>query len=281
MTPRLVHDTRARLGEGPVWVASEQALYWVDIEAPAIHRLDPASGAHCAWPMPEAMGSIAPRAGGGWIGAARSGFVAIDLAANRVTPLAVPVAIPRDGRFNDGKVDPGGRFWAGTMHPAREPAEGTLYRLGPDLAATAMAGGVGISNGLAWSSDGGTLYFADSRANAIYAFDVDRATGAIANRRDWVRTDPAGGVPDGAAMDVEGCYWSCQFGGGRVLRFAPDGTLLAAIALPVARPTMPAFGGPGLDRLYITSAQSDDPHAGGIFELAVGVRGVAIPPFAG
>ncbi len=281
MTPRLVHDTRARLGECPVWVAAEQALYWVDIEAPAIHRLDPQSGAHRCWPMPEAMGSIAPRAGGGWIGAARSGFVAIDLAANRVTKLGVPAAMPPHSRFNDGKVDPAGRFWAGTMYEPRERPAGVLYCLAPDLTAAAMADGVVISNGLGWSPDGATMYFADTRADVIYAFDYDRASGAVANRREWVRTDPAGGRPDGAAVDVEGGYWSCQYDGGRLLRFAPDGTLLAAIPLPVRRPTMPAFGGPNLDRLYITSASSDEPQSGGVFELEVGVRGVPIPAFAG
>jgi sugar lactone lactonase YvrE len=239
--------------------------------------------------MPEEVGSFALREQGGLIAALRSGFALIDLERGRIEPLADPEADRPQNRFNDGRCDRQGRFWAGTMNEPRDARSGALYRLDPDRRWQRMADDVMVANGLAFSPDDRVMYWSDSRALTIWAFDLDAASGEIENRRVFARLEPHQGGPDGAAVDAEGGYWSACYRGSRVMRFRPDGTIERKIRLPVSRVTMCAFGGPDLRTLYITSGcggmsaaeLAREPLAGGIFALAVDVQGLPEPRFKG
>ena len=281
-----VVDSRDTVGESPLWAAAESALYWVDISAGRLHRWHPASGASQAWQLGSAIGSIGLRAAGGFVVAMRSGFHLFDPESGVTTFLCHPEPGITTNRLNDGKVSPEGRFWAGTMDErADKQPVGSLYRLDADHRCTRMAGEVTVSNGLAWSPDGRTMYHSDSRGGAIFRHAYDPDTGAIGPREVFVRMEPAWGRPDGGAVDEEGCYWSCGVSGGRVNRFSPAGALIAYVPMPVTHPTMPCFGGPEGRTLYVTSLRenlSDDelaktPTAGGVFMFDAGVAG---PPAA-
>ena len=284
-----VLDAKAQTGESPVWVPEEQALYWTDIPGKTLNRFDPATGANRVWPMPEEVGSFALREGGGLIAALRSGFALIDLERGQIERLIDPEADRPENRFNDGRCDRQGRFWAGSMNEPRDARSGALYRLDSDHRCQRMADDVMVANGLAFSPDDRVMYWSDSRALTIWAFDFDAASGAIANRRIFARLAPHQGGPDGAAVDAEGGYWSACYRGARVMRFRPDGTIERKIRLPVSRVTMCAFGGPDLRTLYITSARGGlsaadlerEPLAGGIFALQVDVAGLPEPRFKG
>jgi len=289
----LVLDAHAAFGESPTWSAHEQALYWIDIRAPALHRYDPASGAAGAWRMPDEIGCFALReAGGGAIIGLRSGLHTLDFATGELVQRAGPPYDPALHRFNEGACDGTGRFWLGTMFEPKRPYRGDPQP-GALFSYTAQTGLVPhrdlalTPNGLAWSGDGRTLYFAHSEQRTIYAFAFDGAAGRL-GRRLLFATVPANfGVPDGAAVDVEGCYWSAVHGGGRIRRYRPNGEVDRDIALPVSCPTMCAFGGAALDVLYITSAAegagrpASEPHAGGVFRCRPGVRGLPRSGFAG
>ena len=288
---RCVIDAKNTVGESPVWSASEQALYWVDILAPAVYRWHPASGERREWPMPAAVGSIGLREAGGLVVALRSGFHLFDLETGESRLLVHPEPERPTNRLNDGKVAPDGAFWAGTMddRPEKEPV-GALYRLGADHAVSRMSDGVKISNGLAWSPDGRTLYHSDSRAGAIWRHAHDMATGEIGPRRPFVTMQPDWGRPDGGAVDAEGCYWGCGISVGRVNRFSPDGELIGWIELPVTHPTMPCFGGPDLKTLYVTSLREKftpeqiaaTPLAGGVFAVdGLDVAGTPVARYRG
>lgn len=289
LRPRCVLDATARLGESPVWHPGENVLYWIDCAAPALHRFDPADGAARSWPLPEPIGSFALRSGGGAVAALASGFAVLDLTDGAVAPVTDPEADKPEHRFNDGKCDPAGRFWAGTMHGDYRAPVGSLYRLDPDHRCHAMTDGLRVPNGLAWSPDGATFYMGDSPTGVIHAWDFDAADGDIANRRAFVEAGAAPGYPDGSTIDSEGYLWNARWDGGCVARFAPDGRLDRLVDLPVSRPTSCAFGGAALDLLYITSAaiglSGDDlaaqPLAGGLFTLDVGVAGLPEAAFAG
>ncbi|HET6518244.1 MAG TPA: SMP-30/gluconolactonase/LRE family protein [Geminicoccaceae bacterium] len=285
-----VLDAKAACAESPVWVPEERALYWTDIPGRTINRFDPATGANRSWSMPEAVGCFALRKAGGLVAAMRNGFAFIDLEHGRIERLGDPEADRPENRFNDGRCDRRGRFWAGTMHEPRTRKDGSLYRLDPVGTWHWMADDVLVANGLAWSPDDRLMYWSDSRSGVVYLFDFDDHTGGIANRRVFARTtDEELGRPDGAAVDAEGGYWSARFRGGRVLRYLPDGTVDREIRLPARRVTMCAFGGPDLTTLYITTAREGmstaelaaEPLAGGIFAAEVGVRGLVEPRFAG
>ena len=276
-----------RVGEGPRWNVAEQALYWVDIEGQAIWRYHPADGRLEHWDIGLPVGVLAFRAAGGLVLATRDGFAFWDPAAPALRFIADPEADKPGNRFNDGGVDPQGRFWAGTMGGG-DPV-GSLYRLDPDGAVTRMETGVGTSNGIGWSPDGRTMYFTDSPAKVIYAYDFDPATGAIANRRPFIHTPGEAGVPDGLAVDVEGYIWSARWNGWKITRYDPSGRAVREIPVPVALVTSCAFGGPDLDELYITSAWSEltadarraQTAAGDVYRVRPGVRGAAEPKFAG
>ncbi len=283
-------DAKAQLGESPVWSAEEQALYWVDIVAPAIHRLDPSTGAARTWPMPSSIGSMGLRAGAGAIVALRNGFHRFDFETGRLTFIVDPQTEKSATRFNDGKVSPDGRFFAGTMDdtPMKRPI-GALYRLDPDGSCHEMVGDLIVSNGLAWSGDGRTMFHSDSRGQRLFAYDYDASTGTIANRRVIARPTEEIGRPDGGATDVEGFYWSAGISAGVLNRWSPDGRLDRKIPLPCAAPTMPCFGGTDMKTIYVTSLRhnlSDEklaasPQSGGIFALRADVPGVPVGKFRG
>lgn len=287
---RCVIDGRNTVGESPVWSAAEQALYWVDILAPAVYRWHPASGARAEWPLSHAVGSIGLRAAGGLVLALRNGFHLLDTETGAVTFIAHPDPDVPTNRLNDGKVAPDGAFWAGTMddRPDKQPV-GALYRLAPDHRFERKADGVKVSNGLAWSPDGGTLYHSDSRGGAIWQYTHDPRTGAIGPRRPFVTMQPEWGRPDGGAVDAEGCYWGCGIGAGRINRFSAEGELIEWIEMPVTHPTMPCFGGPDLKTLYVTSLRENftpeqiaaTPLAGGLFEIELDVAGTPVALYRG
>lgn len=282
MQVRLVLESRDRLGEGPCWSATENRLYWFDIQGRRLHWLEP-DGTHGEHRLPFRASAAAPRAGGGVLMATDAGLATFDAASNAVD-LVRPMTFPPGFRTNDGKTDPLGRFWWSTMDDDGGRRPGTVHVTGRDLATAEVIRGVHIANATAFSPDGSTLYLADSRQRTIFAYDIDDLT----RRRVFART---AGVaePDGAAVDREGGLWNAEWAGGRLVRYTPDGALDRTVDLPVTQPTACAFGGPGLETLYITSAWdglSDDarsrqPLAGSLFAFEPGIAGLPIPAFAG
>jgi sugar lactone lactonase YvrE len=283
-------DARNTTGESPTWSARESALYWVDITERRIHRLRLAEGAHDQWTLPAVVGCLGLREAGGLVVALRTGLHLFDPATGALTLLCHPEADLPGNRYNDGRVGPDGSFWVGTMDErADKQAIGRLYRLGADGRCELKADGVKVSNGLAFSPDARWLYHSDSRGAAIFRYAHDPATGAIGPRELFAAVAPEHGRPDGAAVDVEGCYWSCGISAGRLNRYSPDGTLMEYVELPVTHPTMPCFGGPDLRTLYVTSlreglsedALAGQPLAGGVFALRPGVAGLPTPLYQG
>lgn len=282
MTPpfRILDAPEAVLGECPVWDTAERALFWLDCVAPALFRLDPATGAVRRWTLAGRTGSFALTDGGGAILATASGFAALDLATGAITPLAAPEAARPDLVFNDGAVDPRGRFWAGSMHKSLRGAVGTLW-CWDGRRATAHGGGYTVPNGLAWSPDGATLYVNDSPVG-MAVHDFDGAAPRLGPARGFARPDAAPGFPDGSAVDDDGFLWNARWDGGGVARFAPDGSLDRWLPLPVPRPTSCAFGGADGRTLFVTSARvglsaealARAPHSGRVFALETGPRGL-------
>jgi sugar lactone lactonase YvrE len=282
-----VADVHAVLGEGPLWVAGEQALYWLDIKGRKIFRLDE-KGELSRWPTPFQVGSIASRSEGGFIAGTDQGIAEINLSTGRLQVLFNPEEELPHNRFNDGKVDRQGRFWAGTMDDRERGSAGTLYRIDPSLHWTVVDSHYGITNGPAFSPDGRLMYHSDTLRRVTYAFDLD-TEGNASNRRVFLQFGEADGHPDGMTVDSDGCLWIAFWGGWCVRRFSPAGELRQTIKVPVEQPSSCAFGGPDLDRLYITSATKSlderalamQPKAGGLFMVIPGVRGLEEAPFAG
>ena len=282
----LAWDSKDELGEGPLWNGAEQALYWVDIENGLYHRLKPASGEHETVGVGELLGALAFRRSGGLVLAGEHGLSFFDPAARAVERIGNPEAGKSGVRFNDGKVDRAGRFWAGTLGDADRNA---LYRLDADSSIHLMQGGVSISNGIGWSPDNRVMYYVDSTPACLYAYDFDLAAGTIENRRVLVDRSARAGVPDGLTVDAAGCIWVAVWGGACVEQYDPAGKLMRTLDLPVACPTSVAFGGPGLDDLYITSARVEippaererHPLAGCLFRVSGLARGLPEPAFAG
>lgn len=276
---------RANLGEGPCWVAREHALYWIDINTPRLFRWSEAEGAS-VHELSENLCSIVPRTGGGYIGGAYRGFVAIS-PDYMISPIANPEPDLPENRFNDAKVDREGRLWAGTMDRHEQQASGSLYRMDADLRWTRIDTGYRVTNGPAFSIDGRTMYHTDSAVQQVYAFDLD-VDGNPGARRLFLQFKHEDGYPDGMTVDAENCLWIAFWDGWCVRRFSPQGDLLAEIAVPVQKPTSVSFGGRDLDRLFISSASRDlteaelaaQSGAGGLHAFYPGVRGLAENPFA-
>lgn len=288
--PKLLVDAHALVGEGALWDEQAQLLYWVDILSNMLYRYDPATGENQRWDVGEHVGTVVLRESGGVLLALHDGFAAFALESHQLTLIADPEADQPGNRFNDGKCDPAGRFWAGTMAYENQTTQGSLYRLDADLRVHKMVGDIGISNGIVWNEAADTMYYIDSMAYNVRAFDYDNATGDLANERVVIRVEKRMGLPDGMAIDAEGMLWVAHFGGSCVRRWNPqNGALLEQIDLPTAQITSCAFGGPDLDILYITSAANGyreadfarEPHAGGLFAAKPGVQGVPSFRFAG
>jgi len=288
----LLVDARHGTGESPVWHVGEQALYWVDIPARALWRMDATSGQLSSWLAPEMLACIASAGRPGrWIAGMESGIFELQTeGAALQTKLLAPVAhASQNMRFNDGRCDRQGRLWAGTMQMDMGLAStaGALYRF--DAAGLQMViGGLITPNGLGFSPDGRTLYLSDSHPSvqSIWAFDYDTESGMPSKRRLFVDMNAFPGRPDGAAVDADGCYWICGNDAGLIHRFTPAGKLDRSLAVPVKKPAMCAFGGAGLDTLFVTSIRpvgdvdlSDQPLAGSVFALRPGVRGLPEPAF--
>ena len=284
MNCRCVLPVAAGLAEGPCWWAEKQVLLWVDIEASRIGLFDPQTARNNFLHLPAHVGAVVPTSAGDLLLATATGFLRLDPSTEAVTLLSDPEADRPGNRFNDGKCDPWGRFWAGTMAYDFEPLAGALWRVNADFSCVRQRQGLTISNGLAWSQDRGTLYVIDSPTLNVLAFPLTNS-GEIAGEpsicvhipEDW------DAVPDGMCMDAEGMLWIALFGGGCVTRWDPvSGQRLERLALPCRQVTSCCFGGPNLDQLFITTARREmdaaaiaaEPLAGGLFQADVGVKGV-------
>ncbi|MDH5340662.1 MAG: SMP-30/gluconolactonase/LRE family protein [Rubrivivax sp.] len=282
----------SQLGESPFWHPDEAALYWCDIPGRKLNRWHPGRAEHRQWAMDTEPGSMAPLAGGHLLVAMRDGLWRFDPDSGEREALAEPPYAPAFERFNDGKADPQGRFWAGTIFEPRTAAAAALYRYAGGRIAR-MAGDATVGNGLAWSPDGRTMYWSDTSAHCVRAYDFDPADGSLSRERDFARfpvkterqeLDTYGGRPDGAAVDREGAYWVAMYEGQRLLRLAPDGRELLSLPLPVRCPTMPCFGGADLRTLYVTTARGNrpadelaaQPLAGCVLSLRVEVPGLPV-----
>ncbi len=277
------------LGEGALWDVAAQALWWLDIKGRLIHRFDPASGANTSWAAPHDVGSLALRASGGLVVAMAHGFYGFGTTGGGFALLAEPEADMPENRFNDGKPDRQGRFWAGSLHDPETRPSGSLYRLDADLSCNRLVEGITASNALAFAPDGRTLYYGDSPQRTVWAWDLDPDDGSIRNRRVFIALGPGEGAPDGAAVDAEGCYWLTRPGAWTVARYDPRGRCDRVIELPVQNPTCVAFGGADLRTLYCTTAKwglseaqlQAQPMAGHLFALRVDVPGLPDAEFAG
>ena len=286
-----VLDVGAKLGECPVWCDKTKRLYWIDIKSHLVHRFDPLSGDNETCQMALEVGSIGLRSNGELLAATRDGFMFLNFDTALTHPIIDPESHLPYNRFNDGRTDRNGRFLAGTMSDPFDAQNitGALYRLDTDLSCHLLLEGIGISNGLAFSPDGKVLYFADTPRQTIWAFDYDTDSGAISGHRVFATTHDYGGKPDGACVDEEGFYWSANVDGWQLLRFAPNGKLDRKVRLPIQKPSMCAFGGENLQTLFVTSIHTgsitdlapNQAHAGGLFALEPGVRGLAEPLFRG
>ncbi|NQD91793.1 SMP-30/gluconolactonase/LRE family protein [Pseudomonas sp. CrR25] len=292
MRAELIVDARNATGESPVWCAPEQALYWVDIPARRLNRWSLAENRTQSWETPEMLACIARGSDGSWIAGMESGLFRLSLHADgnlASTPLCGVQHAQSGMRFNDGRCDRQGRFWAGTMllDMAAGVAAGALYRY--DRGQSQLSARLDhfiVPNGLAFSPDGTVMYLSDSHPSvqAIWAFDYDIDSGTPYNRRLFVDMTAFPGRPDGAAVDAAGCYWICGNDAGLIHRFTPSGHLDYSLPVPVKKPAMCAFGGRNLDTLFVTSIRpggvdlSDQPLAGGVFALSPGVRGLEETP---
>jgi len=280
----------AVVGEGPVWDERSGTLYWVDIKAPALFATDVGTLETRRWPMPERIGAVGLREGPGLVAALKSGFAFIDLPAGAVGAIANPEPDRPGNRLNDGQVDPLGRFWAGSMDDEEREPTGHLYRLDPDLAVTRFAMGFTVTNGIGWSRDGRTFYFTDTFERRIHAYAFDMAAGKLGAPRLFAEVPAGRGYPDGLTVDAEDHVWGAHWGGGRVTRYRPDGSIERVLEFPAPLTTSCCFGGPGLETLYVTTASIDldekarraAPLSGGLFAVTgLGIHGRPSARFRG
>jgi len=278
------------LGEGPVWDERSGTLYWVDIKAPALYATDVATRETRRWSMPERIGAVGLREGPGLVAALKSGFAFIDLPAGTVRPIVDPESDRPGNRLNDGKVDPLGRFWAGSMDDEERAPTGHLYRLDPDLSVERFEIGFCVTNGIGWSGDGRRLYFADTFERRIHVYDFDMGAGRVGAARVFAEIPADQGYPDGLTVDAEDHVWGAHWGGGRITRYRPDGSIERVLELPAPLVTSCCFGGPRLETLYVTTAsinldeatRAAAPLSGGLFAVTgLGVRGRSCGRFRG
>lgn len=279
-----VCDEPSILGEGPIWVARENSVYWVDIRGRRLHRLELQSGAHRFWAMPEPICWVAEREGQpGFIAGLGNGFARLQPEPLEIDVFGVPEPDLPDNRFNDAAVDRTGCIWAGTMDDNERVASGALYRLDPSGSWVQRDSGYIVSNGPSFSPDHDVLYHTDSAKRVVYRFSLS-PDGSLGDREVFVEFPEEWGAPDGMATDTTGGVWIAHWGGGRVSRFMPDGTLDRWIAVPASQVTSCCFGGAELDQLFITTAaigREDEPLAGCLFQAHTGVRGARVYAYGG
>ena len=282
LSATLVLDVDAQLGEGPVWDDAQGTLIWVDIMGQAVHRFDPLTARDRTIDVGQPVGAAAARRDGqGLVLALRDGFALLDERSGHVELVAPVEADIPSNRMNDGKCDPRGRFWAGTMGFSENRGVGSLYRMDPDFSVHHMVGEVSVSNGLDWTADGRQMYYIDSPTRGVDVFDFEMDTGSLGERRRLISLNPGDGAPDGMTLDDEGALWVAVHGSGTVRRYLPNGTLDRLVRVPVAMVTSCAFGGPDLTDLYITTmqygmsadAKRAEPLAGALFHCRPGARG--------
>ncbi|AUT47406.1 SMP-30/gluconolactonase/LRE family protein [Achromobacter sp. AONIH1] len=291
MRIEILADVKTTLGEGPLWDVDEQRLYWIDSFDGRVFRCTADGRELRAWDVPQKIGSMALRKQGGAVVSLARGFHFLDFRSGEVELIVDPEPDKPANRLNDGKVDRQGRFYAGSMDTQEAGPNGALYRLDPDLSLHRLDTGIVVSNGPCWSPDGRTFYFADTWSGEIWAYDCDPASGAISNRRTFTRVDMSGGgAADGSTVDAEGYLWNAQVYDGKLVRYAPDGSVDRVIEMPVKKVTSVMFGGPELDVLYVTSMAKpplprfpqDGVARGSLFALhGLGVRGLPEPRFGG
>lgn len=277
------------LGESIFWDEGTASLWWVDVRAPSIETWSPATGAHRRWTMPAMIGSIVPRATRGVVAGLQTGFHFFDPATGAFELIAAPERHLPKNRPNDARCDRAGNYWCGTMEDYGQTAAGTLYRMVPGRAPEAVDGPFFVPNSTAFSPEGTVMTFTDTRRGDILAYDYDPATGRRGAARVLLAADGAPGRPDGSAMDADGCLWSTRYGGGAVVRVTPQGRVDRIIHLPASQPTCCAFGGAGLDELYVTTAAqrlspeqcAREPGSGHVLVLRPGVCGLPESRFAG
>jgi sugar lactone lactonase YvrE len=279
----LLVDAHAKLGEGAIWDARKKVLWWVEIEGGELHEYDPASGRDKVYPLGQKVGTVVPRRSGGLVLALAKGIGTYDPESGKLEMVADPESKTTGNRFNDGKCDPAGRLWAGTIGDGNA----SLYCLYPDKTCRVMVPGVSTSNGIVWSLDHKKMYYIDTRESNVVGYDYDLKTGDISNKRAVITVDSRKlGWPDGMTVDAEGKLWIAHWEGSAVRRWDPlSGELLESVEIPAHQVTSCAFGGPDLDEMYVTTAsfsvKPEFPHSGGLFRFKPGVRGLPAFEFAG
>ena len=281
------HAIRAQLGEGPCWHEARQSLWWIDILGQKYFEARITDASPRVLTSAQMIGAVAATDSGGLIAALRDGIYLVDPETGGTTPFArAPGHDEHQFRFNDAKVDPRGRFWAGTLALDGRRSQSHLYRVNGDRSAVNMRDGVSVSNGLAWAPDGRTMYYIDSPTRIVQAFAFDLENGTISWPRPVITLREADGWPDGCCTDVEGCLWVAHWGGAKITRWNPvSGRLLDTVSLPVANVTSCAFGGPRRDQLFVTTAVDPEraavePEAGFIFRIDPGITGPELATFA-
>ena len=283
LQPALVLNAQAQLGEGALWHQKEQLLYWVDIEGKELHLYDPATGQDREIPVGARIGTVVPTQDGQALVALQNGIHLLHLDSEKLTLVDNPLRGTPSLRFNDGKVDPAGRFWVGSMHLDGKKNAAALYRLNHDGTVQQVLDDISISNGIVWSANRKTMYYIDTPTRTIKAYDYDDATGDLSNPRVVVEVPEEAGFPDGMSIDAEGKLWVAHYGGHSVIRWDPNnGRMMQKVELPAPNVTSCAFGGENLDVLYITTAREglseeqlrEYPLSGGLFRVSPGVRGV-------
>lgn len=282
--------TNAILGEGPVWDSDQNKLYWVDVLSGSLFLYNPETGINKTYEIGEHIGAAVLRKKGGLVLALKTGFAFFDPGSGKINKIADPESHLPANRFNDGKCDPAGRFWAGTMSDNVEAGKGSLYCLHPELTVEQKLTGVTISNGLAWNETINKLYFIDTPTHQIAAFDYEPETGKIQNRKTIKNFNKNEGSPDGMTIDDEGCLWVALYNGGRIIRVNPEnGETVFQIYVPVPKPTSCTFGGTGLDEMFITTCReymteeeiAKFPYSGSLFKVKLPFKGKTSKRFTG
>ncbi|MFW5645205.1 MAG: SMP-30/gluconolactonase/LRE family protein [Bacteroidota bacterium] len=280
---RYIEGTSGLLGEGSIWDHEREVLYWVDIQGKLLHGYDPVHGKHTSLELPSTIGTIVPESHNTVIVALKDGIYRMFLNADSLVFIAKPASLKEEERFNDGKCDPQGRLWVGSMRVKGNPGDSYLYQYDPKEGFSEMIDSVSISNGIIWSQDSKFMYYIDTPTRRIMQYDFDLKSGMISNGKIAVEISDTLGHPDGMTIDEEGKLWVGMWGGHAVCRFDPmNGQLMQRIEVPAKNVTSCAFGGKNLDTLYITTARlgmneeekKQYPHAGGLFQVVPGVKGI-------